>query len=131
MIVAVFNLAISNGVLATVFFLQAHGLHGTLSNYLNLLYALAVGTFAIPEWRALLVAALVVHLWLPLFAVCVGLLRAVNYIRRAVGWTQWFLKEGRQQPLEAIGYVAAPIVFIGTIIVQGVERGASRWLSIL
>jgi hypothetical protein len=128
MIVAVFNLVISNGVLAAVFFLQAHGLHGSLSNYLNTLYALFMGTFAIPEWRALLVAALVVHIWLPLFGVCVGLLRAANYARRAVGWTQWFLKEGKQQPLEAIGYVAAPIVFVGTIMVQGIERGAARWL---
>jgi hypothetical protein len=128
LIVAVFNLAISNGVLAAVFFLEAHGLHGSLSNYLNTLFALFMGTFAIPEWRALLVAALVVHLWLPLFGVCVGLLRAANYARRAVGLTQWFLKDGRQQPLEAIGYVAASIVFIGTIIVQGIERDASRWL---
>ena len=129
-IVAIFNLVISNGALALVLFLLAHGSHGSLNNYLNYLYVLLTNTFVMPEWRALLAAAFVVHLWLPLLSVCVGLLRAANYLRRAVGWTQWFIKEGRQQPLEAIGYVAALIVFTGTIIVQGIEWGASRWLPI-
>jgi hypothetical protein len=129
-IVAVFNLVISNSALALVFLWQAHGSHGSLTNYLNLLYAILVGTFAIPEWRALLAAAFVVHLWLPLLSVCVGILRAANYFRRAVGWTQWFLKEGRQRPLDAIGCVAALIVFTGAIIAKGAEWGASRWLRI-
>jgi hypothetical protein len=27
----------------------------------------------------------------------------------------WFLKEGKEHPLKAIGYVAAVVVFIGTV----------------
>jgi hypothetical protein len=32
-----------------------------------------------------------------------------------VGRTQWFLKEGKEHPLKAIGYVAAVVVFLGTV----------------
>jgi hypothetical protein len=129
-IVAIFNLVISNSALALVSLWQVHGSHGSLTHYLNFWYAILVGTFVIPEWRALLASAFVVHLWLPLLSVCVGILRAANYFRRAVGWTQWFLKEGRQRPLEAIGCVAAIVVFTGAIIAKGAEWGASRWLPI-
>jgi len=84
--------------------------------YLALLYENIRGNIVNPEWLGLSVSALIVHLWLPLFSISVGVLRLLNYLRQAVGWTQWFLKEGDRHPFEAIGYVAAIIVFLGTII---------------
>jgi hypothetical protein len=69
-------------------------------------------------WTALLISALIVHLWLPLFFICVIILRGTNYLRIVVGWTQWFLKKGGQHPFEAIGYAAAAIVFASAVIFQ-------------
>jgi hypothetical protein len=88
---------------------------GTLS-FWPLLHSTLRDNIINPEWLGLLISPLVVHLWLPLFSISVGVLRLLNYFRQAVGWTQWFLKEGNRHPLEAIGYVAAIIVFIGTVI---------------
>jgi hypothetical protein len=51
----------------------------------------------------LAIGALVVHLWLPLLALCIGTLKVINYLRIAIGWTQWFIKQGRQHPLDAVG----------------------------
>ena len=42
----------------------------------------------------------------------VRLLTPLSWI---VGRTQWFLKEGKEHPLKAIGYVAAVVVFLGTV----------------
>jgi hypothetical protein len=68
--------------------------------------------------RVLMPAAFVVHMWLPLLGLCVLLLRGLNYFRLAVGRTQWFLKSGREHPLDAIGYVGACIAFVATIVIQ-------------
>jgi hypothetical protein len=76
------------------------------------IYGLLDATFN----SGLLFAPLAVHLWLPLFALAVALLRTLNYFRFAVGKTQEFLKRGREHPLEAIGYVAAIIVFCTTVM---------------
>lgn len=64
------------------------------------------------------ISALLVHLWLPLLVLCIGLLKLLNYLRKAVGWTQWFLKGGKQHPLDAVGYVAAVVVFATTVTLQ-------------
>jgi len=64
----------------------------------------------------LFVGALVVHLWLPLLAFSVGLVKLLNYFRAAVGMTQIILSRGGAHPLEAIGYVAGTIVFAVTAI---------------
>jgi hypothetical protein len=66
------------------------------------------------------VAAMIVHLWLPLFAICVIGLRLLNYIFVAAGWAQWFIKQGRYHPLDAVGYVAAILVFAGTFLLRWV-----------
>jgi hypothetical protein len=57
------------------------------------------------------VGALIVHLWLPFFALCVGILKGLNYFLLAAHTAQWFLKRGKDHPLEAIGFVATPLVF--------------------
>jgi hypothetical protein len=64
-------------------------------------------------WSQLLFAALAVHLWLALLAFCVVLLKAFNWLRLGVGGAQWFFKDGKDHPLDAIGYVAATVVFAG------------------
>ncbi len=71
---------------------------------------------------ALLVPALVVHLWLPLFAIGVLLARSANYFFRATIWMQWFIKQGQRHPLDAIGYVAGLVVFVVMALVQWAWR---------
>jgi hypothetical protein len=73
-------------------------------------------------YKGLALAALLVHLWLPLFALCISLLKVVNYLRGAVGWTQWFIKHGRYHPLDAVGYVAAVIVFGTAVLLRWISR---------
>jgi hypothetical protein len=73
----------------------------------------------VPEGQ-LLIPAFVVHLWLVLFAFGVLFIRALNLFFSAVGWTQWFIKQGQHHPLQAIGYVAGGIVLIVTVIIQSI-----------
>jgi hypothetical protein len=58
--------------------------------------------------------ALAVHLWLPILALCIALLKALNLFRIGIGKAQWFFKDGKDHPLDAIGYIAAALVFLGT-----------------
>jgi hypothetical protein len=62
--------------------------------------------------------ALVIHLWLPLFALSTLIARLIFWIFRAVGWAQWFLKQGDAHPLKAIGIVATIIVFGSAMMVK-------------
>jgi hypothetical protein len=64
------------------------------------------------------IGALLVHLWLPLFALCAGLLKGLNYFLSAAHRAQWFLKRGKDHPLEAVGFVAAPLMFLGAVAFQ-------------
>ena len=59
--------------------------------------------------------ALAVFVWLPLFALGIVIVRLLTPLSWIVGRTQWFLKEGKEHPLRAIGYVAAIVVFLGTV----------------
>ncbi|WP_426612490.1 hypothetical protein [Bradyrhizobium sp. McL0616] len=59
--------------------------------------------------------ALAVFIWLPLFALGIVTARLLTPLAWMVGKTQWFLKEGKEHPLKAIGYVAAAVVFLGTV----------------
>lgn len=69
-------------------------------------------------WAALFLASLVVHLWLPLFLLAAWSLRSLEYLKLAIGWAQWFIKQGQHHPFEAVGYVAALIVFVIGAILQ-------------
>jgi hypothetical protein len=64
----------------------------------------------------LFVPAVAIHLWLPLFALSVWLVQGTNYLGFAAAKMQWFLKRGQQRPLEAIGFVAAALVFVIALI---------------
>jgi hypothetical protein len=63
------------------------------------------------SWPAFFVFA-----WLPLFAVGILTARFLTPLSWIVGRTQWFLKEGKEHPLKAIGYAAAVVVFLGTVV---------------
>ncbi|MBH5401438.1 hypothetical protein HZZ13_27160 [Bradyrhizobium sp. CNPSo 4010] len=70
------------------------------------------GTF---RW-AFLVPALLVHLWLPLFALGVAFAKAINSLRAAGVLAQWFFKQGEFHPLRSIGYVAGAATFLITAL---------------
>jgi len=59
-------------------------------------------------------AGLFVFVWLPLFALGIVLIRMAAPLSWVVARTQWFLKDGKEHPLKAVGYVAAVIVFVST-----------------
>lgn len=58
-----------------------------------------------------IIPALIVHMWLPILGVGVLAVKALRGFTWAVGGTQWFLKDGNTHPYEAVGYVAAVVVF--------------------
>lgn len=64
--------------------------------------------------------ALVVHLWLPLFLLGAAGTRFVNAFFRAVGFAQWFIKQGGEHPLDAIGMIASVIVFVAAVAFKAV-----------
>ncbi len=59
--------------------------------------------------------AFVVFAWLPFFALGIVIARLLTPLAWIVGRAQWALKEGKEHPLKAIGYVAAVVVFLGTV----------------
>jgi hypothetical protein len=77
-------------------------------------------SFSLPEWRAFMLAPLVVHLWLPLMFLSIMAYRLLGPGKAGVVRIQWFLAEGRDRPLSAIGLVAAAVVLVGTAIFQHV-----------
>jgi hypothetical protein len=69
-----------------------------------------------PERLAGLVPAFLVHLWLLLFAMGALGVRFLYPICRVIAWAQWFLKQGSQHPMRAIGMVAAALMFVAGVI---------------
>ena len=67
-----------------------------------------------------MLAPLVVHLWLPLMFLSIMAYRLLGPGKAGVVRIQWFLAEGRDRPLSAIGLVAAAVVLVGTAIFQHV-----------
>jgi hypothetical protein len=45
-------------------------------------------------------------------------LKGLNYFLSAAHRAQWFLKRGKDHPLEAVGFVAAPLMFLGAVAFQ-------------
>jgi hypothetical protein len=112
-------LIILNFVILIAFGLAAHSLpwsnafyvfRGSLSSFLAHLY--------LPYFFELMGPAFVIHLWLPLFALSSLAVRLVFWIFRAVEWAQWFLKQGSEHPLRAIGVVATIMVFGSAMLVK-------------
>lgn len=70
----------------------------------------------------LLLPAFAVHLWLPLFALAAISAHAATWGLKAIGWMQWFLKQGQHHPFQAVGLVAAVIVFAVSATLQMLLR---------
>jgi hypothetical protein len=47
--------------------------------------------------------------------------RVIYPVFRFIAWAQWFLKQGNQHPLRAVGIVAAALVFMGAVICRAVS----------
>jgi hypothetical protein len=59
--------------------------------------------------------AIIVFIWLPLFALGILIIRALTPLSWIVAKAQWALKEGDKHPLKAIGCVAAVVIFAVTV----------------
>jgi hypothetical protein len=71
--------------------------------------------------RVFFSSALVVHSWLLLFAFGVVVVQLLNYFRSATRGVTWFLKRGREHPLEAVGFVGPMAVFLvaaGIVVIR-------------
>jgi hypothetical protein len=66
-------------------------------------------------WLTFVWPAAIVFAWLPLFALGIVTARLLTPLSWIVGRTKWFLKEGKEHPLKAIGYIAAVVVFLVTL----------------
>jgi hypothetical protein len=75
--------------------------------------------------RALLLPAVVVHLWLPLFAIGVLLAQLLNSMKVAGRFSQWFFSGGKAHPFRSVGAIAAAVtfIFVGIGMFIGLERG--------
>jgi hypothetical protein len=71
--------------------------------------------------RVFFIPALIVHLWLPLFAFGVLGCQALNSFKWTTVKAQWFLKQGQHHPFDAIGLVAAAATFVITIAAQAIS----------
>lgn len=93
-----------------------------VTNVIFILLVFAILDGLIPEHSQLTTVIvwlpLLIHSWLPFFAICVGLAKGGNYFLLATKQVQWFIKRGRDHPLDALGLVAGPLVFIGAVLVQ-------------
>jgi hypothetical protein len=65
-----------------------------------------------------LAPAFLVHLWLPLFALGVAFAKAINYLRAAGKFSQWFFVQGEAHPLRSIGYIAGATTFLFTAAIM-------------
>jgi hypothetical protein len=77
--------------------------------------------FAPAMFRAYMITswpALPLFVWLPLFALGILIVRLLTPLSWVVGRTQWFPK--KENPLKAVGAVAAVVVFLGTVAVRAV-----------
>jgi hypothetical protein len=84
---------------------------GNISEFgMIILTMLSLWVFHIP--------GVIVFVWLPLFALGIFVIRASNPIIAAVRKMQWFIKDGKEHPLEAVGYVAGAAVFITMGVLQ-------------
>jgi hypothetical protein len=78
-----------------------------------------------------IIPAIAIHLWLPLFAICVMLFQMLNTFLWTALKLQWFLEQGHDHPLQAIGYVAGLAVFVVTIIIHWLRASGQRTAQLL
>jgi hypothetical protein len=90
--------------------------------YLSVEFVLTEAPFA-PIFA--LIPAVIVFVWLPLFGVAIGLVKLWTLVSPFVSKLQWFLKDGKDHPLIAIGYAAALVVFVTSSTLQYFYRTSS------
>jgi hypothetical protein len=73
----------------------------------------------------LFVPAVLVFAWLPLFSMGLIVLRLATPISTAISKMQWFLKDGTDHPLNAVGIVAGTVVFVCAAAWQFFLKSAS------
>jgi hypothetical protein len=92
--------------------------------------AAIVLAFSVLQGLIFVFPALAVLTWLPLLALGIVIARLFTPLSWIAGRTQWFLKEGKEHALKAIGYVAAVVVFLGTIAGRAVFRSTHRRIAL-
>jgi hypothetical protein len=107
-------------IAAALIFVCEYDLHVPLSDlpqcFLSAIWEVAAPPSRMVWWSMEFAwPALAVFVWLPLFALGIVAARLLTPLSWIVGRTQWFLKEGKEHPLKANGYVASVVVFIGTV----------------
>jgi hypothetical protein len=65
---------------------------------------------------SILMAAFLVHAWLPLFALGAFATRVVIAVIKTFELSHWFIKRRDQTPFKAIGLVLAALVFLGVMV---------------
>jgi hypothetical protein len=112
-------IAISFGIGSALYF--AHFLKYGIVTYFSVL---AVDLFAeFYTGRGIIefmYPALLVQLWLLLFATGALVVRLLYAIFHAIDWAQWFLKQGDRHPLRAIGLVAGGLTFAVLVVWKAV-----------
>ena len=77
-----------------------------------------------PKWLLLSAGmwpAIAVHAWIPLMGLSILAIKGLSYTSRYVGFFRWLLKDGDQNPFEAVAYAAASIVFAFGLIWKGID----------
>jgi hypothetical protein len=106
------------GLVSITYFFNPNKINSITTDTLNIHDAIEKQSLIMTGFFRMMAPALVVHLWLPLFALSSLAVRLVFWIFRAVEWAQWFLKQGNAHPLKAIGVVATIIVFGTAMLVN-------------
>lgn len=122
-VVAVFAGWVIRGFLLII--LVAYQTGSSLNNLLRIvvqtLYSVVV-THHTESGLMLGLPAAIVFVWLPLFAIGICVLRVAKPVRWAIVRAQRFLKGGKEHPLDAIGYIAALVVLVGSLAFQCLFR---------
>jgi hypothetical protein len=115
--IGIIGIMLINAVISVLWIQLADGItfYKAIAKYFDLAQGALAGMLI---GERFIFAAVGVHLWLLLLALGVVLLQFLNFFISATEKTQWFLKQGRNHPLDAIGYVAAVIVFLTTVALQ-------------
>jgi hypothetical protein len=67
-------------------------------------------------WLLFSLPAIAVHMWLPMFALGVALVKGLNSFVWTVSKLQWFVERGKDRPLETVGYILGGVVFMVTAV---------------
>jgi hypothetical protein len=123
LVIGVIFILIINAVVTVIWLMVVDGI--TFAQAVAKYFDLAGGALeGILIGERFIVAAAGVHLWLLFLALGVIFLQLANLLLSATGKMQKFLKQGQHHPLEAIGFVAAVLVFVVAAVFRWVLGSA-------